>query len=94
MARQLSIRLHPRWRKAPREELVARVEAIIAGPRTSSFEPFEKPNSGGSWQLDSGNNWFMHLVDDTLFVTGRYADSRLMDDLGGVLAWAVGVETR
>jgi hypothetical protein len=92
MARQISVRLNPVWANAPIKELVERVEAIIVGPRRSSFEPFEKPSSGGSWQIDSGNNWFMHLVGDTLFLTGRYASSKLMDSLGDVLAWAVGNE--
>jgi hypothetical protein len=94
MARQISVRVSPVWAKAPTKELVERVEAIIIGPRTSSFEPFEKPNSGGSWQIDSGNNWFMHMVNDSLLLTGRYANSRLMDALGEVLAWAVGAERR
>jgi hypothetical protein len=90
MAIQRSIKLNPVWANAPIEKIVSRVESIIVGERTSSFTPFEKPNSGGSWQIDSGNNWFMHVVDDTLFLTGRYADAQLMASLSVVFTWVFG----
>jgi hypothetical protein len=88
---QLSVELSQPWAKVSTKELIGRVEAILIGPRTCSFEPFEKDGSEGIWQIDSDNNWTAHVRDGVLYLTGRYASENLMSGLKSVLKWAVGV---
>jgi hypothetical protein len=92
MATTITVPLSPVWTKVPIEQLAWRVEAILIGPRQSSFVPFEKANSDGIWQIDCQNNWSIYVTDEVLYLVARYkyADDPLMKGLKVVLDWAVG----
>ena len=71
------------WAKEE-EELMKRLNRIVSA---SDQGLFKKPNAGGSWQLDSSNDFWARIEDGKLVLSDRYSTERFKALVAFVKTW-------
>lgn len=78
--------IHRNWYENEKQ-LAQRLADIVVG-RESYYEPTQKDN--GSWQLDSGNNWFFFLKGSQGVLHTRYWTAEDLVVLDAILTKLLG----
>lgn len=66
------------------EDLMRRLNRIISA---NDHGLFKKPNAGGSWQLDSTNDFWARIEDGKLVLSDRYSTERFKALVAFVKVW-------